>query len=109
MHETIFFPDFLKICVPTLPNFFRPVSRNCLALEVILLRKRQRASCVTLIVLLWLSMFSVSYSITCTFYACLFFHLCLSTLFVCSTGSPVENQMDLELDFKVFFFADSCC
>ena len=23
--------------------------------------------------------------------------------------SPVENQNDLELDFKVFFFADSCC
>ena len=22
--------------------------------------------------------------------------------------SPVENQIDLELDFKVFFFADSC-
>ena len=25
------------------------------------------------------------------------------------TNSPVENQNDLELDFKVFFFADSCC
>ena len=23
--------------------------------------------------------------------------------------SPVENQNGLELDFKVFFFADSCC
>ena len=23
--------------------------------------------------------------------------------------SPVENQNDLELDFKVFFFVDSCC
>ena len=23
--------------------------------------------------------------------------------------SPVENQNDLELDFKVFFFANSCC
>ena len=23
--------------------------------------------------------------------------------------SPVENQNDLELDFKVFFFADFCC
>ena len=23
--------------------------------------------------------------------------------------SPVENQNNLELDFKVFFFADSCC
>ena len=23
--------------------------------------------------------------------------------------SPVENQNDLELDFKVFFIADSCC
>ena len=23
--------------------------------------------------------------------------------------SPVENQNDLELDFKVFFFFDSCC
>ena len=23
--------------------------------------------------------------------------------------SPVENQNDLELYFKVFFFADSCC
>ena len=24
-------------------------------------------------------------------------------------SSPVENQNNLELDFKVFFFADSCC
>ena len=24
-------------------------------------------------------------------------------------NSLVENQNDLELDFKVFFFADSCC
>ena len=24
-------------------------------------------------------------------------------------SSPVENQNDLELDFKVFFFDDSCC
>ena len=24
-------------------------------------------------------------------------------------NSPVENQNDLELDFKVFFFIDSCC
>ena len=23
--------------------------------------------------------------------------------------SPVENKNDLELDFKVFFFTDSCC
>ena len=23
--------------------------------------------------------------------------------------SPVENQNDLELDFKVFFFVDYCC
>ena len=23
--------------------------------------------------------------------------------------SPVESQNDLELDFKVFFFVDSCC
>ena len=23
--------------------------------------------------------------------------------------SPVENQNDLELGFKVFFFVDSCC
>ena len=23
--------------------------------------------------------------------------------------SPVENKTDLELDFKVFFFMDSCC
>ena len=23
--------------------------------------------------------------------------------------SPVENKYDLELDFKVFFFMDSCC
>ena len=23
-------------------------------------------------------------------------------------NSPVENQNDLELDFKVFFFVDSC-
>ena len=24
-------------------------------------------------------------------------------------SSPVENKNDLELDFKVFFFDDSCC
>ena len=24
-------------------------------------------------------------------------------------SSPVENKYDLELDFKVFFFTDSCC
>ena len=24
-------------------------------------------------------------------------------------SSPVENRNDLELDFKVFFFVDSCC
>ena len=29
-------------------------------------------------------------------------------LFHC-INSPVENQKDLELDFKVFFFADICC
>ena len=31
--------------------------------------------------------------------------------FVCTVihNSPVENQNDLELDFKVFIFADSCC
>ena len=23
--------------------------------------------------------------------------------------SPVENKNDLKLDFKVFFFTDSCC
>ena len=28
---------------------------------------------------------------------------------IISTDSPVENQNDLELDFKLFFFADSCC
>ena len=26
-----------------------------------------------------------------------------------SAHSPVENQNNLQLDFKVFFFADSCC
>ena len=26
-----------------------------------------------------------------------------------NVSSPVENQNNLELDFKVFFFADSCC
>ena len=30
-------------------------------------------------------------------------------LCVCFLFSPVENQNNLELDFKVFFFADSCC
>ena len=42
------------------------------------------------------------------------FHIYCCFLSVCiqSFGnniSPVENQNDLELDFKVFFFADSCC
>ena len=26
-----------------------------------------------------------------------------------NANSPVENQNDLKLDFKVFFFVDSCC
>ena len=26
-----------------------------------------------------------------------------------SPFSPVENKNDLELEFKVFFFTDSCC
>ena len=26
-----------------------------------------------------------------------------------SLYSPVENKNDVELDFKVFFFMDSCC
>ena len=29
--------------------------------------------------------------------------------FVSPCCSPVENKDDLELDFKVFFFTDSCC
>ena len=28
---------------------------------------------------------------------------------IISVFSSVENQNNLELDFKVFFFADSCC
>ena len=28
---------------------------------------------------------------------------------ICEGLSPVENQKDLELDFRVFFFADSFC
>ena len=32
-----------------------------------------------------------------------------TALFTYSPDSPVENQNNLELDFKVFFFADSCC
>ena len=35
-----------------------------------------------------------------------FFYVYLSII---RTTSPVENQNDLELDFKVFFFVDSCC
>ena len=30
-------------------------------------------------------------------------------LVICLSHSLVENQNDLELDFKVLFFADSCC
>ena len=33
-------------------------------------------------------------------------HNIISVMHGCS---PVENQNDLELDFKVFFFVDSCC
>ena len=33
----------------------------------------------------------------------------LSILFNLLGDSPVENQNDLELDFKVFSFVDSCC
>ena len=29
--------------------------------------------------------------------------------FIVFKYSPVENQNDLDLDFKVFFFIDSCC
>ena len=37
-------------------------------------------------------------------YTCMFLWLFLN-MFI----SPVENQNDLELDLKVFFFVDSCC
>ena len=30
-------------------------------------------------------------------------------IFANRVNSPVENQNDLELDFKVFFFVDSIC
>ena len=30
-------------------------------------------------------------------------------IFATLLNSPVENQNDLELDFKVFFYVDSCC
>ena len=33
----------------------------------------------------------------------------LSLLNSKNAHSPVENQNDLELDFKVVFFIDSCC
>ena len=42
-------------------------------------------------------------------------HLVLFAFFIYTifkednTPSPVENQKDLELDFKVFFFIDSFC
>ena len=29
--------------------------------------------------------------------------------FVGTTSTSIENKNDLELDFKVFFFIDSCC
>ena len=35
--------------------------------------------------------------------------LCEKICVVIYTYSPVENKNDLELDFKVFFFTDSCC
>ena len=34
---------------------------------------------------------------------------CFQGLKTYENTSPVENQNDLELDFKVFFFTDSCC
>ena len=36
-------------------------------------------------------------------------NLNLTFYLVVSRSSPVENKNDLELDFKVFFFTDSCC
>ena len=33
----------------------------------------------------------------------------LNSQFLMNDYSPLENQNDLELDFKVFFFIDSCC
>ena len=39
-------------------------------------------------------------------FRCIFF---LGALRVNGYFSPVENQNNLELDFKVFFFVDSCC
>ena len=41
---------------------------------------------------------SYNYFIYSVYHNDVFFHI-----------SPVENQNDLELDFKVFFFIDSCC
>ena len=37
------------------------------------------------------------------------FHFNRCILLYFSPISPVENKNDLELDFKVFFFTDSCC
>ena len=37
------------------------------------------------------------------------FNLLLSPYPCFISFSPVENKNDLELDFKVFFFTDSCC
>ena len=34
---------------------------------------------------------------------------CLPDFLGHSNFSPEENKNDLELDFKVFFFTDSCC
>ena len=37
-------------------------------------------------------------------------HLLIPQMFLIMPHiSPVENQNDLELDFKVFFFVDYCC
>ena len=36
-------------------------------------------------------------------------NICKWTVMEVAIFSPVENKNDLELDFKVFFFMDSCC
>ena len=38
-----------------------------------------------------------------------FFHMTLLAVYTLKMlSSLVENQIDLELDFKIFFFVDSC-
>ena len=55
------------------------------------------------------TIYDANINIILGFFASCFWSLLFAINVILAWISPVENQIDLELDFKVFFFVDSCC